>query len=156
MLGFSLNVLSDFLLIIVLEWHFVPLVLASFYSVVNKHQKPWLLLTLVEGTQGSDGLWIHKRSPCLWHIGTRQNRTFIANSMMTEIHTLDRENVFSFTMDDSCKGTLCSVMTSASVCEDEWVLIATCKQLVWSTWMTIWILAWQRFDVWFLQWPPRP
>jgi predicted transcriptional regulator len=31
--------------------------------------------------------------------------SFIANSMVTEMHTLGQENVFSFTMHDVCKDT---------------------------------------------------
>jgi hypothetical protein len=36
--------------------------------------------------------------------GQDKNMSFIANSMVTEIHTLDQENVFSCTMDGACKG----------------------------------------------------
>jgi hypothetical protein len=36
--------------------------------------------------------------------GQNTNMSFIANSMVAEMHTLGKENVFSFTMDGSFKG----------------------------------------------------
>jgi hypothetical protein len=39
MLGFSVIVLSAFMLVIVLAWHFVPSVFALLYSAANKHSQ---------------------------------------------------------------------------------------------------------------------
>ena len=52
MLGFSFIVLSSFILIIVLSWHFVPWAFALFYSDANKHTLPPRTLSLLAHSDG--------------------------------------------------------------------------------------------------------